>query len=366
MFVVKRQGEEQSFDQQKIYSSIKRAVSITPALTTIDIDKMCDIVQTGMAQKMLTSDIVPYMAETAASMAPLSYEYGMLAGRLEMFDLHDNTPSSFTEAMEKLAAEDILAESFVHKIRTYNFDIHVNINKDFQYDIIGLRTLRRSYLLKDKDGIVERPQYLLMRVAVFLTDTPAEAIEMYNIISEGWYTHASPTLFNSGMKQHQLASCFLMSMKDDSIEAIYETLKEIALISKSAGGIGIDISNVRAKGTRINGTNGTSNGLVPMLRVFNTTARYVDQGGNKRKGSFAIYIEPWHKDVQDVLKLKLNHGDENARARDLFYALWIPDLFMRRVEEDSTWTLFCPTEAPRLQDAYGDEFDTLYEEYERW
>ena len=183
MFVVKRQGEEQSFDQQKIYSSIKRAVSITPVLTTIDIDKMCDIVQTGMAQKMLTSDIVPYMAETAASMAPLSYEYGMLAGRLEMFDLHDNTPASFTEAMEKLAAEDILAESFVHKIRTYNFDIHVNINKDFQYDIIGLRTLRRSYLLKDKDGIVERPQYLLMRVAVFLTDTPAEAIEMYNIIS---------------------------------------------------------------------------------------------------------------------------------------------------------------------------------------
>lgn len=365
MFVVKRQGEEQSFDQQKIYSSIKRAVSITPVLTTIDIDKMCDIVQTGMAQKMLTSDIVPYMAETAASMAPQSYEYGMLAGRLEMFDLHDNTPSSFTEAMEKLAAEDILAESFVHKIRTYNFDIHVNVNKDFQYDIIGLRTLRRSYLLKDKDGIVERPQYLLMRVAVFLTDTPAEAIEMYNIISEGWYTHASPTLFNSGMKQHQLASCFLMSMKDDSIEAIYETLKEIALISKSAGGIGIDISNVRAKGTRINGTNGTSNGLVPMLRVFNTTARYVDQGGNKRKGSFAIYIEPWHKDVQDVLKLKLNHGDENARARDLFYALWIPDLFMRRVEEDSTWTLFCPTEAPKLQDAYGDEFDTLYAEYER-
>jgi ribonucleoside-diphosphate reductase alpha chain len=321
-------------------------------------------VEKGVAEKMKTSDIVSYLAETTASLATHSYEYGALAGRIETFDLHDNTESSFTKAMQKLVEDDILAASFIEKIDTYNYDSYINHDNDFKYDIIGLRTLKRSYLLKDKDGIVERPQYMLMRVSVFLTDTPKEAVEMYKIVSDGLYTHASPTLFNCGLKQHQLASCFLMSMKDDSIGAIYETLKDVALISKSAGGIGIDVSNIRAKGTRIKGTNGTSNGLVPMLRVFNNTARYVDQGGNKRKGSFAIYIEPWHKDVREVLKLKLNHGVEEDRARDLFYALWIPDLFMRRVETDSDWTLFCPTEAPKLQDAYGKEFDALYEEYE--
>lgn len=364
MFSVSHDGDEESFDGPKIRAFIKRAVNLVPSLYTIDLEKLYDTVEKGMASNMKKCDIIPYLAETTASMATLSYEYGVLAGRLDMFDLYVSTPSSFTEAMEKLATENILTDDFVQKIRTYNYDIHINMSKDFQYDIIGIRTLKRSYLLKDKDGIVERPQYLLMRVAVFLSDTPEAAIEMYNILSEGWYTHASPTLFNSGMKQHQLASCFLMSMKDDSIEAIYETLKEIALVSKSAGGIGLDVSNIRAKGTRINGTNGTSNGLVPMLRVFDTTARYVDQGGNKRKGSFAIYIEPWHKDVEDVLKLKLNHGDENARARDLFYALFIPDLFMKRVEEDGMWSLFCPTEAPKLQDAYGEEFEKLYAEYE--
>lgn len=363
MFVINRQGDQESYDTCKIKTFIRRAVQKTPQLNTIDSEVLVKQVDKGIAQKMQTCDIIPYLAEVAASLATQSYEYGELAGRLEMFDLHSNTPRSFTAAMLQL--EDILQEEFVSKIKAYNYDVHIDHNKDFSYDIIGLRTLKRSYLLKDNHGIVERPQYMLMRVAVFLCDSPDKAIEMYNIISEGWYTHASPTLFNSGMKQHQLASCFLMSMKDDSIEGIYDTLKEVALISKSAGGIGIDVSNIRAKGTPIKGTNGTSNGLVPMLRVFNNTARYVDQGGNKRKGSFAIYIEPWHKDVQDVLKLKLNHGLEEERARDLFYALWVPDEFMRRVEADEKWSLFCPTEAPKLQDAYGEEFDKLYRYYEQ-
>lgn len=364
MFVVKRQGEKETFDLEKIKAFVNRAIEKKPILNTIDVDKLLTLVEKGIAEKMKTSDIVPYLAETAASLATHSYEYGQLAGRIETFDLHDSTETSFTNAMQKLIKDDILDASFIEKIETYNYDEHIKHDNDFKYDIIGLRTLKRSYLLKDKDGIVERPQYMLMRVSVFLSDTPKEAVEMYKIVSDGLYTHASPTLFNCGIKQHQLASCFLMSMKDDSIGAIYETLKDVALISKSAGGIGIDVSNIRAKGTRIKGTNGTSNGLVPMLRVFNNTARYVDQGGNKRKGSFAIYIEPWHKDVREVLKLKLNHGVEEDRARDLFYALWIPDLFMRRVETDGDWTLFCPTEAPKLQDAYGQEFDNLYEEYE--
>lgn len=364
MFVVKRQGEQETFDLEKIRTFVDRAIHKKPILNTIDVDKLLNNVEKGIAQKMQTSDIIPYLAETTASLSTHSYEYGELAGRIETFDLHDRTSPSFTEAMKLLMVDDILSQDYVQKVAEYNYDQHIDHDKDFQYDIIGLRTLKRSYLLKDKNGIVERPQYMLMRVSVFLSDTPEEAVDMYKILSEGLYTHASPTLFNCGLKQHQLASCFLMSMKDDSIEAIYETLKDVALISKSAGGIGIDVSNIRAKGTRIKGTNGTSNGLVPMLRVFNNTARYVDQGGNKRKGSFAIYIEPWHKDIRDVLKLKLNHGIEEERARDLFYALWIPDLFMRRVQEDADWTLFCPTEAPKLQDSYGEEFDKLYAEYE--
>lgn len=363
MYVIKRKGEEEIFDENKLRVFIDRAVHIHPVLNTVEVNKLVKLVCKGVAQRMCTSDIVSYVAETTASMATQSYEYGYLAGRMEAMDLQTSTPDTFTEAMRQL--EPILDPYFMKKVESHNYDMHISLEDDFKYDIIGLRTLKRSYLLKDDVGIVERPSYMLMRVAVFLCDTPEEAIEMYHTMVQGWYTHASPTLFNSGMKHHQLASCFLMSMKDDSIEAIYDTLKEVALISKSAGGIGIDVSNIRAKGSMIKGTNGTSNGLVPMLRVFNNTARYVDQGGNKRKGSFAIYIEPWHKDIMDVLKLKLNHGIEEERARDLFYALWIPDLFMKRVEEDGDWTLFCPTEAPKLQDAYGDDFDTLYEHYER-
>lgn len=364
MSVIKRRGVEEPFDESKLRSFVERTRTQYKPLETIDVDLLCEQIKRGIADKMPTSDIVSYTAEQAASLSTQSYEYGILAGRLEMMDLHTTTPTTFRESMRLLDEENILSKEFMAKVYEYEYDLHIRHNNDYNYDIIGLRTLRRSYLLKNKDGVVERPQYLLMRVAVFLSDEPQEAVDLYNILTDGWYTHASPTLFNSGLKQSQLASCFLMSIKDDSIEKIYETLQDVALVSKSAGGIGIDVSNIRAKGTRIRGTNGTSNGLVPMLRVFNNTARYVDQGGNKRKGSFAIYIEPWHKDVQSVLNLKLNHGVEEERARDLFYALWTPDLFMKRVESDDKWTLFCPTDAPGLQDAYGENFNRLYEKYE--
>ena len=362
MQVINRKGHEELFEKKKVRTFIQHAVKMTPELSTIDICKLTEQVNKGMGEKMKTMDIAPYIAETASSYSTHSYHYSLLAGRVEAMHLHANTLPSFTESMMKL--KHLLKPSFVEKVQEYNYDIHIDHKKDFLYDIIGIRTLKRSYLLRNIDGIIERPQYMLMRVAVFLSDNPPQAIELYHILSDGWYTHATPTLYNAGLKQHQLASCFLMSMKEDSIDGIYDTLKDVALISKSAGGIGISVSNVRAKGTPIKGTNGTSNGLVPMLKCFNSTARYVDQGGGKRKGSFAIYIEPWHKDIQDVLKLKLNHGDENERARDLFYGLWIPDLFMKRVKTDSHWTLFCPTDAPELQDAYGAKFDKLYHQYE--
>ena len=362
MIVINRNGQSETFEQQKISTFVKHAVNFTPSLETVDVSKIVKQVNKGIADNMHTDELAPYIAEVASSYSTESYEYGILAGRIEVMTLHNNTPTTFTEAMRRL--KGIMSTEFMNKVEAFDYSSYINHQNDYQYDIIGLRTLKRSYLLKDNMGIVERPQYLLMRVAVFLSNSSEQAISLYNTISEGWYTHASPTLFNAGLKHSQLASCFLMSMKDDSIQGIYETLQDVALISKSAGGIGISVSNVRAKGTPIKGTNGTSNGLVPMLRVFNSTARYVDQGGNKRKGSFAIYIEPWHKDVQDVLKLKLNHGVEEERARDLFYGLWIPDLFMKRVEADADWSLFCPTEAPDLQDAYGDEFERLYEHYE--
>lgn len=362
MQVINRAGHEELFEKQKVRTFIQHAAEMKPELSNVDVSKLTEQVNKGMGTRMKTIDIGPYIAETASAYSTHSYHYSMLAGRVEVMHLHANTLASFTDSMIKLKA--LFKTSFIKKIQDYNYDIHIEHKKDFQYDIIGIRTLKRSYLLRNRDGIVERPQYMLMRVAVFLSDTPPQAIELYNILSDGWYTHATPTLYNAGLKQHQLASCFLMSMKEDSIEGIYDTLRDVALISKSAGGIGISVSNIRAKGTPIKGTNGTSNGLVPMLKCFNSTARFVDQGGGKRKGSFAIYIEPWHKDVQDVLKLKLNHGDENERARDLFYGLWIPDLFMKRVEKDEMWTLFCPTDAPELQDAYGAKFDKLYHQYE--
>ncbi len=238
-------------------------------------------------------------------------------------------------------------------------------DRDFDYDYFGYKTLERSYLLRVDGKIVERPQHLLMRVAIGIHKDVEKAIDTYHMLSERWMTHASPTLFNSGTPRPQLSSCFLIAMKEDSIEGIYDTLKECACISKSAGGIGLSIHDIRATSSYIRGTNGTSNGIIPMLRVFNDTARYVDQGGGKRKGAFAIYLEPWHADIFDWLDLRKNHGKEEARARDLFYGLWTNDLFMKRVEENGEWTLFCPNEAPGLADSWGEEFETLYESYEK-
>ncbi|CAN1828722.1 Ribonucleoside-diphosphate reductase large subunit [Linum perenne] len=245
-------------------------------------------------------------------------------------------------------------------------DSEIIYDRDFDYDYFGFKTLERSYLLKVQGKVVERPQHMLMRVSVGIhKDDVDSAIKTYHSMSQRWFTHASPTLFNAGTPRPQLSSCFLVCMKDDSIEGIYETLKECAVISKSAGGIGVSVHNIRATGSYIRGTNGASNGIVPMLRVFNDTARYVDQGGGKRKGAFAVYLEPWHADIFEFLDLRKNHGSEEHRARDLFYALWVPDLFMERVQSNGTWSLFCPNEAPGLADCWGKEFEELYTKYER-
>jgi ribonucleoside-diphosphate reductase alpha chain len=244
-------------------------------------------------------------------------------------------------------------------------DSAIIYDRDFQYDYFGFKTLERGYLLRLNGKVAERPQHMLMRVAVGIHGADLDAaVQTYNSLSEGWYTHATPTLFNAGTPKPQMSSCFLLQLKDDSISGIYDTLKQCAQISQSAGGIGLSIHNLRATGSYIKGTNGTSNGIVPMLRVFNDTARYVDQGGGKRKGSFAVYIEPWHADIEDFLDLKKNHGKEEMRARDLFYALWIPDLFMQRVEQNGDWTLMCPNECPGLGDSWGEKFEALYMQFE--
>lgn len=362
MSILKRTGEVEVFSKSKLKSFLSKVINIQPKLININNSELQKQINNGIPEQLNANQMLEFVSSCCASMSTKSYDYAMLAGRVETILLYRNTPDTFKESM--LSVKDILADEFIKKINSYDYDQHIKMQNDFQYDIIGIRTLERSYLLKNEKGFVERPQYLLMRVAVFLNDTPEEAIKTYNILSDKCYTHATPTLFHSGMKKHQLASCFLMTMQKDSVDGIFDSLKHTARISKSAGGIGISVSNIRAKGTPIKGTNGTSSGLVPMLRVFNNTARYIDQGGGKRKGSFAIFIEPWHSDIQDVLKLKLNHGVENERARDLFYSLWIPDIFMKRVEEDGKWSLFCPTIVPNLQDAYGENFDLIYKQAE--
>ena len=333
-------------------------IDLSPPLYHVDRDMVVSGIQHGLKVNATQGETLTYGSEYCAGLGARSYDYSILAGRIAAAQLQRSTPATFKEAMSIL--QPVLDESFVQRIQTHDYDRYIDSKYDFQYDILGLTTLKRSYLLKHAGKIVERPSYMLMRVAVYLTRTPMEAADMYRMMSEGYYTHASPTLFHAGMKMHQLASCFLMTMIDDSIEGIYDTLKRTAVISKSAGGIGISVSNIRCKGSQIAGTNGTSNGLKDMLRVFNNTARYCDQGGGKRKGSFAIYIEPWHGDVLEVIQMKLNHGVEEDRARDLFYALWIPDLFMKRVQADEQWSLFCPKDVPELQNTYGDEFEEHY------
>ena len=331
----------------------------------------------GLYDGVTTSELDNLAAEIAATMTTTHPDYASLAARISVSNLHKNTLKSFSETMKDLheyvnpitgKKAPLLSDEVMKVIKKNSelLDSKIIYNRDFGYDYFGFKTLERSYLLKINGKIVERPQHMLMRVSVgiHLDDIDA-VIDTYELMSKKYFTHATPTLFNAGTPKPQMSSCFLLTMKDDSIDGIYDTLKQTAKISQSAGGIGLSIHNIRSTGSYISGTNGTSNGIVPMLRVFNDTARYVDQGGGKRKGSFAIYIEPWHADIYDFLDLKKNHGKEEMRARDLFYAMWMPDLFMKRVENNEEWTLMCPNECPGLYDCHGDEFDKLYLKYEK-
>ncbi len=343
----------------------------------VDPVKVAMRVIEGLYDGVTTSELDNLAAEIAATMTTAHPDYAKLAARISVSNLHKNTKKSFSETMKDLyeyvnprtGKDAPLLSDEVYQVIMENaekLDSTIIYNRDFGYDYFGFKTLERSYLLKLNGKIVERPQHMLMRVAVgiHLSDLDS-AIETYELMSKKYFTHATPTLFNSGTPKPQMSSCFLLAMKDDSIDGIYDTLKNTAKISQSAGGIGLSIHNIRATGSYIAGTNGTSNGIVPMLRVFNDTARYVDQGGGKRKGSFAIYVEPWHADIFDFLELKKNHGKEEMRARDLFYAMWIPDLFMKRVETDGEWTLMCPNECPGLFTSHSEEFEKLYTKYEQ-
>lgn len=342
----------------------------------VDPVKVAMRVIEGLYDGVTTSELDNLAAEIAATMTVTHPDYARLAARISVSNLHKNTKKSFSETMNDLynyvnprtgkkaplLSDEVYAVITEHADR---LDSSIIYNRDFGYDYFGFKTLERSYLLKLNGKITERPQHMLMRVSVGIHLNDIESVlETYELMSKKYFTHATPTLFNSGTPKPQMSSCFLLALREDSIEGIYDTLKQTAKISQSAGGIGLSIHNIRATGSYIAGTNGTSNGIVPMLRVYNDTARYVDQGGGKRKGSFAIYLEPWHADIFDFLDLKKNHGKEEMRARDLFYALWIPDLFMKRVEEDGNWTLMCPNECPGLYTSHSEAFETLYTQYE--
>ena len=374
MYVVKRDGRREAVKFDKITARIKKlCYGLNPLVTP---EKVAMKVIEGLYDGVTTSELDNLAAEVAATNTITHPDYALLASRIAVSNLHKNTKKSFSDVVKdlyeyidpKTDKKAPLISDEVYDIIIKNSDIldsTIIYDRDFRYDFFGFKTLERSYLLKLKGEVAERPQQMLMRVAVGIhKDNLDAAIETYNYMSEGWFTHATPTLFNSGTPKPQLSSCFLLTTKEDSIPGIYDTLKQCAQISQSAGGIGLSIHDIRATGSYIKGTNGTSNGIVPMLRVFNDTARYVDQGGGKRKGSFAIYVEPWHADIFDFLDLRKNHGKEEQRARDLFYALWIPDLFMQRVEENGDWTLMCPNECPGLADVHGKNFEKLYKKYE--
>ncbi len=374
MFVVKRDGHKEPIMFDKITARVRKLCYSLNAL--VDPVKVSMRVIEGLYDGVTTSELDNLAAEIAATMTTTHPDYAKLAARISVSNLHKNTKKSFSETMKDLYAyinprtdkKAPLLSDEVYKIIKKNaelLDSTIIYNRDFNYDYFGFKTLERSYLLKLNGKVAERPQHMLMRVSIGIhMDDLDSAIETYNLMSKKYFTHATPTLFNSGTPKPQMSSCFLLTTKSDSIDGIYDTLKQTAKISQSAGGIGLSIHDIRATGSYIAGTNGTSNGIVPMLRVFNDTARYVDQGGGKRKGSFAIYIETWHADIFDFLELKKNHGKEEMRARDLFYAMWISDLFMKRVEEDGNWTLMCPNECPGLSDSHGEKFEKLYKKYE--
>ena len=375
MYVVKRDTKKETVKFDKITARIvKMCYGLDPLVSP---EAVAMKVIEGIYDGVTTIDLDNLAAEVAAGKAIDHPDYALLASRIAVSNLHKETKKTFSDVMHDLYTyidpktnlpAALLADD-VYQIIMDNkelLDSSIIYDRDFRYDYFGFKTLTRSYLMKLNGRIAERPQQMLMRVALGIhkRDITA-ALKTYHLMSEGWFTHATPTLFNAGTPKPQMSSCFLLTMKEDSIEGIYDTLKSCAQISQSAGGIGLAIHNIRATGSYIKGTNGTSNGIVPMLRVFNDTARYVDQGGGKRKGSFAMYIEPWHADVFDFLDLKKNHGKEENRTRDLFLALWIPDLFMKRVKENGEWTLMCPHECPGLSDVHSEAFEKLYLQYEK-
>ncbi len=376
MLVIKRDGRKESVKFDKITARIEKLSYglNTKYVKTIEIAKK---VIDGLYDGVSTQELDELAAETAATLTTKHPDYATLAARISISNLHKTTSKSFSNTIKRLYTytnqktqeNASLISKDVYGIINKNaaiLDSSIIYDRDFNYDYFGFKTLQKSYLLKLDGKVVERPQHMLMRVAVGIHhDDIDSVIETYNLLSEKWFTHATPTLFNAGTPKPQLSSCFLLTMQEDSIDGIYNTLKQCAKISQSAGGIGLSIHNVRGTGSYIKGTNGVSNGIIPMLRNFDMTARYVDQGGGKRKGSFAIYLEPWHCDVFEFLQLKKNHGKEELRARDLFYAMWIPDLFMKRVEENESWSLFSPDEAPDLHETYGKEFEKLYTKYEK-
>ena len=379
MQVIKRNGVRESVSFDKVLSRVRKAsrgLEVNP-------DALAQQVLSQIVDGVKTSELDELTAQLAASLSTLHPDYATLASRIAISNHHKNTQASFSDVVSVLSNQTMPGTgekiTYVHdnilalvKAFGTQIDSYIKYDRDYSFDYFGYKTLEKSYLLRDtQKRVIERPQHMWMRVALALWGNPEDGksldrvFETYDLLSQRFLTHATPTLFNAGTPRQQLSSCFLLSMADDSISGIYKTLGDCAAISKYAGGIGLHVHNIRARGSLIRGTNGTSNGLIPMLRVFNNTARYVDQGGGKRNGSFAIYLEPWHADVEDFLKLKLNTGAEEERARDLFYALWIPDLFMERVEKNEQWTLFCPNEAPGLSDVWGDKFRALYEQYER-
>ena len=376
MLVIKRDQRKESVKFDKITARIEKLSYglNTKYVKTIEIAKK---VIDGIYDGVSTQELDELAAETAATLTTKHPDYAVLAARISISNLHKTTSKSFSSTMKRLytyinpktGKNASLLSKEIYGIINKNaaiLDSSIIYDRDFSYDYFGFKTLEKSYLLKLNGIVVERPQHMLMRVAIGIHKENIDAaIKTYNLLSEKWFTHATPTLFNAGTPKPQLSSCFLLTMKDDSIEGIYDTLKQCAKISQSAGGVGLSIHNVRASGSYINGTNGISNGIIPMLRNFDMTARYVDQGGGKRKGSFAIYLEPWHADIFEFLQLKKNHGKEELRARDLFYAMWVPDLFMKRVEANENWSLFSPDETKDLHERYGDDFEKLYTKYEK-
>lgn len=374
MYVIKRNGKKESVKFDKVTARLEKlSYSLSPIVNVIDVAKKTI---EGIYEGVATTDLDNLAAETAASLTITHPDYAILASRIAVSNLHKNTVKSFSATMRKLyhytdeatgKKLPLIADDVMKVIEDHAdlLDSTIIYDRDYAFDYFGFKTLEKSYLLRVNGKVAERPQHMYMRVAVGIHKHDIDSvIKTYHLMSERWFTHATPTLFNAGTPKPQMSSCFLLTMKEDSIDGIYDTLKQTAKISQSAGGIGLSIHNIRATGSYIGGTNGTSNGIIPMLRVFNDTARYVDQGGGKRKGAFAIYLEPWHADIFEFLDLRKNHGKEELRARDLFFALWISDLFMQRVETNEEWSLFCPHEAPGLSDCWGEAFDQLYIKYE--